>query len=241
MIVVIGNGQSRSVFSLNLLENHITYGCNAVYRDYSPTYLVCGDHHMIWDICYSGYSKKGKCGFKTFEKIPAFNYEMIKSMFPPGYRILETTPRTNEFVTFEIGKVPGTVGNGDIAIYWVAEDEETKQLDWWGEEENTSYNSGTAALRLACLNHPKEDIYCIGFDYYLDRTADNIYLGSRHYRYATNIIEANQYFDSKKNDPLMSRDNWIKRHKRIEEEFDNRIYHVGKHLNYIEFEELLNK
>ena len=23
--------------------------------------------------------------------------------------------------------------------------------------------------------------------------------------------------------------------------FDNKIYHVGKHMNYIEFEELLNK
>ena len=57
----------------------------------------------------------------------------------------------------------------------------------------------------------------------------------------TNALEANQYFDSKKDDYWMSRDNWIKRHKRIEEEFDNKIYHVGKHLNYIEFEELLNK
>ena len=36
-------------------------------------------------------------------------------------------------------------------------------------------------------------------------------------------------------------ENWIKMHKQIEEEFDNKIYHVGKHMNYIEFEELLNK
>ena len=76
----------------------------------------------------------------------------------------------------------------------------------------------------------------IGFDYYLDRTADNIFLGSRHYRYATDANEADKYFDKAGDRHL-----WIEIHKRIEEEYDNRIYHVGKHLNYIEFEELLNK
>ena len=33
----------------------------------------------------------------------------------------------------------------------------------------------------------------------------------------------------------------FRQHKRIEEEFDNKILHVGKHLNYVEFENLLNK
>ena len=232
MIVVIGNGRSRSVFSLNQLDNHISYGCNAIYRDYSPTYLVCGDHPMTWDICFSGYSRQNKCFFKTFTKIPGNNLDMIKSMYPSGFRILQTTPSTSEFVTFQINKK-------DIGIYWVGEDEETNMLEWWGEpdtEGEYSYTSGHAALKLACMMNPKEDIYCIGFDYYLDRTADNIFLGTRHYRYATNANEANNYFDTRGDRHL-----WIEMHKRIEEEFDNRIYHVGKHLNYIEFEELLNK
>ena len=96
MIVVIGNGSSRSVFDINLLNNHTSYGCNAIYRDYSPTYLVCGDHPMTWDICFSGYSKKNKCFFKSFDKIPAYSYEMIRSMYPTGFRVLENTPQTNE-------------------------------------------------------------------------------------------------------------------------------------------------
>ena len=233
MIVVIGNGSSRSVFNLNLLDNHISYGCNAVYRVYKPTYLISGDHHMIWDICYSGYSKEYNCFFKSFDKIPYYNYEMIKSMYPSGFRILETTPKTKEFVSFQINKT-------DLSIYWVSEEEKSEKIEWWGENENDSYTSGTAAMKLACIMNPKEDIYCIGFDYYLDRTADNIFLGTRHYRYASNIEEAHQYFNSKKGTQF-DRENWIKQHKRIEEEYDNRIYHVGKHLNYIEFEELLNK
>ena len=40
-------------------------------------------------------TKKEKCHFKTFERIPAYSYDMLKSMYPPGYRILETIPRTN--------------------------------------------------------------------------------------------------------------------------------------------------
>jgi len=225
MIVVIGNGSSRSVFDINLLNNHTSYGCNAIYRDYSPTYLVCGDHPMTWDICFSGYSKKNKCFFKSFDKIPAYSYEMIRSMYPTGFRVLENTPQTNEFVTMELE-------NRDACIYWVGVDEQSEKIEWWGEEEDNNYNSGTAALRLACLMNPKEDIYCIGFDYYLDRTADNIFLGTKNYTYALNAKQALDCFDG---------ENWIKMHKQIEEEFDNKIYHVGKHMNYIEFEELLNK
>ena len=173
MIVVIGNGSSRSVFDINLLNNHTSYGCNAIYRDYSPTYLVCGDHPMTWDICFSGYSKKNKCFFKSFDKIPAYSYEMIRSMYPSGFRVLENTPQTNEFVTMELE-------NRDACIYWVGVDEQSEKIDWWGEDEENNYNSGTAALRLACLMNPEENIYCIGFDYYLDRTADNIFLGTKN-------------------------------------------------------------
>ncbi|MDP7366209.1 MAG: hypothetical protein QGH83_02950, partial [Candidatus Pacebacteria bacterium] len=116
----------------------------------------------------------------------------------------------------------------------------SEKIDWWGDDIENSFTTGTAAVRLACTMNLKEDIYCIGFDYYLDRTADNIFLGTRHYNYASDIHEANQYFDSK-NDTQFDRKNWIEQHKRIEEEYDNKIYHVGKHLNYIEFEELLNE
>ena len=233
MIVVIGNGRSRSVFNLNQLNGHITYGCNAIYRDYTPTYLICGDHPMTWDICFSGYSKKNKCFFKSFDKIPSFHYDMIRSMYPSGYKIYETTPKTNNFITIE-------VNINEACIYWVGDEELSEKIDWWGDDIENSYTTGTAAIRLACMMYPKEDIYCIGFDYYLDRTADNIFLGTKHYNYASDIHEANQYFNSKK-DTQFDRENWIVQHKRIKEEFDNKIYHVGKHLNYIEFENLLNK
>tara|TARA_R110002020_G_scaffold403796_2_gene613914 strand:+ start:75 stop:725 length:651 start_codon:yes stop_codon:yes gene_type:complete len=216
MIVVIANGTSRSVFDINLLKNHTTYGCNELYKEYSPTHLVCKEGPMIWDICRDGYSKENKCHFKVFDRFPALQYEMLLMAFPSNGKVLETQPRTNEFVMFGTGKTS--------VIYWVDPNEPTQKLEWWGDDENDSYTSETAAMRLACLNHPEDKIYCIGYDYYLNRTADNIILSSKDI--PTEEFDSTELF---------------KQHKRIEEEFNNNIYHVGKHLNYVQFENLLNK
>ena len=216
MIVVIANGTSRSVFDINLLKNHITYGCNELYKEYSPTHLVCKEGPMIWDICRDGYTKKNNCHFKMFDRFPALQYEMLLMAFPSNGKVLETQPRTNEFVMFGTGKTS--------VIYWVDPNEPTQKLEWWGDDENDSYTSETAAMRLACINHPNKDIYCIGYDYYLNRTADNIILSSKDI--PTEEFDSTELF---------------RQHKRIEEEFNNNIYHVGKHLNYVQFENLLNK
>ena len=216
MIVVIANGTSRSVFDINLLKNHTTYGCNELYKEYSPTHLVCKEGPMIWDICRDGYSKENKCHFKVFDRFPAMQYEMLLMAFPSNGKVLETQPRTNEFVMFGTGKTS--------VIYWVDPNEPTQKLEWWGDDENDSYTSETAAMRLACLNHPNKDIYCIGYDYYLNRTADNIILSSKDI--PTEEFDSTELF---------------RQHKRIEEEFSNNMFHVGKHLNYVEFENLLNK
>ena len=101
MIVVIGNGKSRSVLNLEKLNEHITYGCNALFRDYSPTYLVCGDTAMTWDICNSGYSRKNQCYFKMFDRLPADEYEMLKMTFDDvSLKMIENEPQTDEFIMF---------------------------------------------------------------------------------------------------------------------------------------------
>lgn len=63
--VVIGNGASRKNYELNLLKNHRagilgalavqTYGCNALYRDFSPTFLVSTGTEISKEIADSGY------------------------------------------------------------------------------------------------------------------------------------------------------------------------------------------
>ena len=66
--VAIGNGESRLGFDLNHVLNHIsgiggvdslqTYGCNALYRDYTPDFLVAVGDDIVKEIAYSGYTAK---------------------------------------------------------------------------------------------------------------------------------------------------------------------------------------
>jgi len=54
---IIGNGESRIDFDLYSLPQD-TYGCNALYRDYEPDYLVVVDEHMYKEILENNYSEK---------------------------------------------------------------------------------------------------------------------------------------------------------------------------------------
>jgi hypothetical protein len=61
---IIGNGASRRSFDLKYIKNHRggggqlalqTYGCNALYRDFAPHFLVTTGNPMIEEIAASGY------------------------------------------------------------------------------------------------------------------------------------------------------------------------------------------
>jgi len=78
---VVGNGTSRKDIDLNLLKKHgKIFGCNALYREFSPDYLVAVDYKMIDEINHHKYQLKNQVwtnpfrlqskfkGFNTFEK-----------------------------------------------------------------------------------------------------------------------------------------------------------------------------
>jgi len=53
---IIGNGLSRKDFNLNrLVGQGCTFGCNALYRDFTPDYLVAIDDKIIEEITQSDY------------------------------------------------------------------------------------------------------------------------------------------------------------------------------------------
>jgi len=62
---VIGNGLTRKNFPVGLLIKHLsgrlgaksmqTYGCNAFYRDFEPTFLVAVGNEICHEIAHSGY------------------------------------------------------------------------------------------------------------------------------------------------------------------------------------------
>tara|TARA_R100001591_G_scaffold11142_1_gene17507 strand:- start:2315 stop:2893 length:579 start_codon:yes stop_codon:yes gene_type:complete len=53
---IIGNGLSRQKYDLNrLVGQGCTFGCNALYRDFTPDYLVAIDDKIIEEITQSDY------------------------------------------------------------------------------------------------------------------------------------------------------------------------------------------
>lgn len=66
--LVIGNGISRSKFDLSYIKNHKngsiaagalkTYGCNALYRDYTPHFLVAVGKEITQEIVESRYTEQ---------------------------------------------------------------------------------------------------------------------------------------------------------------------------------------
>jgi hypothetical protein len=54
---IIGNGESRIGFDLYNLPQD-TYGCNALYRDYQPDYLIVVDQMMYKEILQNEYDQK---------------------------------------------------------------------------------------------------------------------------------------------------------------------------------------
>jgi len=53
---VIGNGPSRKDFDLSSVMG-LTYGCNALYRDFVPNYLITIDSPITDEVVESGYAK----------------------------------------------------------------------------------------------------------------------------------------------------------------------------------------
>lgn len=56
---VLGNGESRQGLDLGLLRSKGTvYGCNALYRDFTPDVLVATDRPMAQEIQSTGYARQ---------------------------------------------------------------------------------------------------------------------------------------------------------------------------------------
>lgn len=56
--LIIGNGESRKSYDLNLIGKvYTTFGCNALYREFEPDYLLCIDPAMQAEIETSDFPK----------------------------------------------------------------------------------------------------------------------------------------------------------------------------------------
>ena len=77
-VFCIGNGESRQSLDLRMFKPHgKIYGCNALYRDFTPDVLTAVDHGIMHEIYQSGYCDKNETWLRNWTRVPATMYHML--------------------------------------------------------------------------------------------------------------------------------------------------------------------
>ena len=170
---ILGNGPDRPTDKdwLNNLEGD-TYGCNAMYRDFEPDFLVANDWAMMVEIINSTYA--GSCQFTDFEELPMEALEGIKYM--PEY---ETAIHIGEQEDSSSFVFMGST-TSDYHIIWL--DESLRHIVWGLKPQFENMSTGLCAIQLA-LETGYDEIDVIGFSGLKDRNYQNIYDGTKNYKF----------------------------------------------------------
>ena len=239
--LVYGNGESRPRTSIG--GDIISWGCNAIYRDFRVDNLVSIDYNIQQEIYESEYALTNKCWFSDWSVLPYFDTSIIKSISVrdnnPVYETkqfdrnscvvqgttIDSVQRVmDEILTFNPQLDKDDLKKKlekDIGLYitWVAEEDMVENIDY-----PKGWSAGNTALYLACQSGA-EEVYMCGFDgSNYSEPLNNIYKGSKNY-----LATDSRGFNTT---------NWDNQFKVVQKEFSNvQFYKVGTDLTY---EELYN-
>ena len=181
---IIGNGPSRKGLDLSTLDG-TTFGCNALYRDFTPDYLVSGDSTIIKEICKSEYPKNNKCIFPDFEAIPKDMKDVILMTFAPSYAVKESDlDRWSECWIFGLQDDMSKI----MEVHVVGVDSRWKIQNMKGTEEDPGFSvnffAGSQAMAQASIIG-FDEVCLVGFDSiwnFQEDTYQNIYAGTNAYK-----------------------------------------------------------
>jgi hypothetical protein len=238
--LVYGNGESRP---RELLDgNFITWGCNAIYRDFMLDNLVVIDYPMQQEVYESDYPMKNKCWFADWEVLPAgfLPDAIISGWNDPVYE----SPKKDRHSCVVQGKTKETVEENlqemlqhspdlDVEDFKRKAGKDVGLYITWVEEYNDKvinidypkgWSAGNTALYLAC-KYGATEIYMLGFDGSdYNKPINNVYKGSNNY-----LPENSRGFN-----PV----NWNNQFKMIQRDFPNvQFYKVGTDLTYEELKQ----
>jgi hypothetical protein len=211
-VFCIGNGTSRKNFNLEKLRPHgKIYGCNALYRTFTPDVLTAVDHGIMHEIYHSGYCYKNETWFRDWNKLPV---DIFESLVYSGitteqrddvkkYDLLTQNIRTDEkeFVMHganlkglvevlyreENRKEKKFIKHSSACISWVKDDDKTHDLKQiMRNEQNVAADRGWAAGPtsgyIAIKQQSPRKVYLIGHDLYSNNDlVNNLYAGTKHY------------------------------------------------------------
>lgn len=206
-VFLVGNGESRKSFNLDLLKPHgKVYGCNALYREYTPDVLVSVDHGIMHEIYQSGYCYKNETWFRDWTKVPDHMYE---SMVYAGlskidieelnkWHIKNENKRTDEkeFVMHGANlsglvtilkqnkdKFQRRISQNVLCVSWVRDDDKANNLmDIMPNNRDLGWAAGPTSGYIAVKRDKPTEVYLLGHD--LNSTTgkvNNMYKGTKYY------------------------------------------------------------
>ena len=142
---VLGNGRSRLRLHISDIQPHgKIYGCNALYREYSPDYLIAVDPKMIYEICKTDYQRthavwtNPNSRYKEFEGLNYFQPSKGWSSGPTAL-LLASEHKHNEIYIFgfDYTGVDGRVNNvyADTDNYKKSSEPATYYGNWMRQTE----------------------------------------------------------------------------------------------------------
>ena len=224
-VFCIGNGESRKGFDLEKLRPHgKIYGCNAIYRDFTPDVLTAVDHGIMHEIYHAGMAQKIPCYFRDWTKVPAMTYE---SMLLGGMNEVEANEHLNDIlISNDKGeskeyvmhganlqgiitqikkdgeKVKKNVNNATIKVSWIKEPDYSYSVRDLkpkpGEKTGDfGWSAGPTSGYVAMIREKPDEMYMIGHDLH------------SHNEKINNMYKSTKHYTSKENGPTPSV-NWIR-------------------------------
>jgi hypothetical protein len=206
-VFCIGNGESRKNFNLDLLKPHgKIYGCNALYREYTPDVLVSVDHGIMHEIYQSGYCYKNETWFRDWTKVPEHMYE---SMVYAGlsqvdieelskWHIKNENKKTDEkeFVMHGANlsglvtilkqnkdKFQRRISQNVLCVSWVKDNDKAYNImDVMPNNRDLGWAAGPTSGYVAIQKNNPTSVYLIGHDLNSTTgTVNNLYKGTKYY------------------------------------------------------------
>ena len=186
MLYIVGNGNSRKGIDLDHIGRW--YGCNGVYRDYTPNVLFAVDIPIQSEVFETDYYKNNKVAVGEWEPLEIEHAMLIKD----GYKF--GSYRVNEYIN-----------QGDTHVIVQGDEDWVNFLGFDNQYKDNiiSYNypdlknlfCGMSALGYA-LMAGEEEICLLGFDALEDENWSNVYEGTLNY--APKYTEESRVLDAQR-------------------------------------------
>jgi len=207
-VFCIGNGESRKVLDLETLRPHgKIYGCNALYRDFTPDHLSAVDAGIMHEIYNSGFCQNTPTLFRDWNRLPGMMYENLlwagKNYSDQDYELIkkEEVIKANERGDCEEFVMHGSnlagvveilkknkerekknINHTSIQISWVTKDDKVTSINDIMVPKDRGWACGATSGYAACHYEKPDELFLIGHDLESnDGKLNNVYKDTKHY------------------------------------------------------------